>query len=212
MKEKWFIWWYPHYLNPCPSFNSDHILPYHACTEIEHYKELLFSWKFVSKILQVPFETSPKRQVLKGDALPAGWFGRHRTAAPWEEVQLVLSLWYSILTTTIVLLLCYSYSAHCQELSPTVDTQQHPPQPSHSSAPSLPPLPSASKPPHTQTPPPCDKLATTPWWACWFFSRTFAAVCNELILNRSEKDKRGVYIYYYICGEKSVMWRNFRYL
>ena len=56
----------------------------------------------------------------------------------------------------------------------------------------FPPLPSASKPPHTPTPPPCDKLATTPWWACWFFSRTFAVVCNELIPNRSEKDKRGL--------------------
>ena len=195
VKEKWFIWWYPHYPNPCPSFNRGHILPYHAWTEIEHSRELLFSWKFVSKILQVPFETSPKRQVLKGDALPAGWFGRHRTAAPWEEVQLVLSLWYSVLSTTIVLLLC-CYCATLTQLTATNSPQQlilsNTP---HNPATPLP-LPSLLTPQQaspltpTNTPPPCDKLATTPWWAYWFFSRTFAVVCNELIPNRSEKDKR----------------------
>ena len=150
---------------------------------------------FVSKILQVSFESSPKRQVLKGDALPAGWFGRHRTAAPWEEVQLVLSLWYSLLTSPQ--LSCY-YCASLTQLTATNSPQQlilsNTP---HNPATPLP-LPSLLTPQQaspltpTNTPPPCDKLATTPWWAYCFFSRTFAVVCNELIPNRSENDKSGI--------------------
>ena len=61
VKEKWFIWWYPHYPNPCPSFNRGHILPYHAWTEIEHSRELLFH----SRQLKVCFKGITDHQNIK---------------------------------------------------------------------------------------------------------------------------------------------------